>query len=153
MAFTLPDLPYSHDALAPIMSRETLEYHHDKHHQAYVTNHLPGAREPRPASCLGTSCPASGTAVRLQVLRCRGRAGPRAGAVAAGWTFDVELLARAQTRGLVVREVPVRWTNRPGSRFSPVIDGSRPFATSPRCNTGYAAERREPARPAVTLAP
>ncbi len=38
MAFTLPDLPYSHDALAPIMSRETLEYHHDKHHQAYVTN-------------------------------------------------------------------------------------------------------------------
>ncbi len=38
MAFTLPDLPYAHDALAPIMSRETLEYHHDKHHQAYVTN-------------------------------------------------------------------------------------------------------------------
>jgi len=36
MAFTLPDLPYSHDALAPIMSRETLEYHHDKHHRAYV---------------------------------------------------------------------------------------------------------------------
>src|ERR1051325_3884884 len=38
MTFTLPDLPYSHDALAPHMSRETLEYHHDKHHQAYVTN-------------------------------------------------------------------------------------------------------------------
>jgi superoxide dismutase, Fe-Mn family len=30
-------LPYSHDALAPHMSRETLEYHHDKHHNAYVT--------------------------------------------------------------------------------------------------------------------
>ena len=37
MAFTLPDLPYSHDALADGgMSRETLEYHHDKHHKAYV---------------------------------------------------------------------------------------------------------------------
>lgn len=38
MAFTLPDLPYPYDALAPHMSRETLEFHHDKHHQAYVTN-------------------------------------------------------------------------------------------------------------------
>ncbi len=38
MAFTLPELPYSHDALQPYMSRETLEFHHDKHHQAYVTN-------------------------------------------------------------------------------------------------------------------
>lgn len=38
MAFELPDLPYAHDALAPIMSAETLEFHHDKHHQAYVDN-------------------------------------------------------------------------------------------------------------------
>ena len=38
MAFTLPDLPYPHDALHPYMSRETLEYHHDKHHLAYVDN-------------------------------------------------------------------------------------------------------------------
>jgi Fe-Mn family superoxide dismutase len=38
MSFTLPDLPYSYDALAPYMSRETLEYHHDKHHKAYVDN-------------------------------------------------------------------------------------------------------------------
>ena len=36
MSFSLPDLPYAYDALAPYMSRETLEYHHDKHHQAYV---------------------------------------------------------------------------------------------------------------------
>ena len=35
---TLPDLPYAYDALQPFMSTETLEYHHDKHHQAYVTN-------------------------------------------------------------------------------------------------------------------
>lgn len=38
MTFTLKDLPYAKDALAPHMSAETLEYHHDKHHQAYVTN-------------------------------------------------------------------------------------------------------------------
>ena len=39
MAFTLPDLPYDHDALAAKgMSAETLEYHHDLHHNAYVTN-------------------------------------------------------------------------------------------------------------------
>lgn len=38
MSFELPDLPYSYDALAPFMSAETLEFHHDKHHQAYVTN-------------------------------------------------------------------------------------------------------------------
>ena len=38
MSFKLPDLPYSHDALAPYMSKETLEYHHDKHHKAYVDN-------------------------------------------------------------------------------------------------------------------
>ena len=37
MSFTLPDLPYPYDALAPHMSKETLEFHHDKHHQAYVT--------------------------------------------------------------------------------------------------------------------
>ena len=38
MTFTLPTLPYAYDALAPHMSKETLEYHHDKHHQAYVNN-------------------------------------------------------------------------------------------------------------------
>jgi Fe-Mn family superoxide dismutase len=36
MEHSLPPLPYAHDALAPHMSRETLEYHHDKHQQAYV---------------------------------------------------------------------------------------------------------------------
>jgi len=38
MSFSLPELPYSYDALAPYMSRETLEFHHDKHHKAYVDN-------------------------------------------------------------------------------------------------------------------
>jgi len=36
VTFKLPDLPYAHDALAPYMSKETLEFHHDKHHLAYV---------------------------------------------------------------------------------------------------------------------
>lgn len=38
MSFSLPELPYAYDALQPYMSRETLEYHHDKHHLAYVNN-------------------------------------------------------------------------------------------------------------------
>jgi len=37
MAFTLPNLPFPIDGLQPHISRETLEYHHGKHHQAYVT--------------------------------------------------------------------------------------------------------------------
>ncbi|MCI4661767.1 MAG: superoxide dismutase [Neomegalonema sp.] len=39
MAFELPDLPYAHDALAAAgMSEETLKFHHDLHHKAYVDN-------------------------------------------------------------------------------------------------------------------
>src|ERR1700710_1159594 len=38
MEHTLPPLPYAYDALAPHYSKETLEYHHDKHHNAYVVN-------------------------------------------------------------------------------------------------------------------
>lgn len=37
MAFELPALPYALDALAPHISKETLEFHYGKHHQAYVT--------------------------------------------------------------------------------------------------------------------
>jgi Fe-Mn family superoxide dismutase len=38
MTFKLPALPYALDALAPHISKETLEYHYGKHHNAYVTN-------------------------------------------------------------------------------------------------------------------
>jgi Fe-Mn family superoxide dismutase len=38
MTFTLPPLPFAMDALVPHISKETLEYHYGKHHQAYVTN-------------------------------------------------------------------------------------------------------------------
>ena len=37
MPFQLPELPFARDALAPHMSAETLDFHHGKHHQAYVT--------------------------------------------------------------------------------------------------------------------
>ncbi len=38
MAFTLPPLPYAPDALEPHVDAQTMQIHHDKHHQAYVTN-------------------------------------------------------------------------------------------------------------------
>ncbi len=38
MALVLPDLPFAKDALAPVISANTLEFHYGKHHRAYVDN-------------------------------------------------------------------------------------------------------------------
>jgi Fe-Mn family superoxide dismutase len=38
MNFELPKLPYSDEALAPVISKQTIEFHYGKHHQAYITN-------------------------------------------------------------------------------------------------------------------
>jgi len=38
MAIQLPDLPYAKDALAPVISANTIEFHYGKHHRAYVDN-------------------------------------------------------------------------------------------------------------------
>ena len=38
MAYELPPLPYAQDALEPVLTKETLEFHYGKHHQTYVTN-------------------------------------------------------------------------------------------------------------------
>ena len=47
MAFELPKLPYAVDALEPYIDAQTMTIHHDKHHQAYITN-LNGALEKHP---------------------------------------------------------------------------------------------------------
>ncbi len=38
MKFSLPELPYAHNALAPIISEQTISFHYGKHHQTYVNN-------------------------------------------------------------------------------------------------------------------
>lgn len=38
MAFELPKLPYAYNALEPVISKQTLRFHHDEHHAAYVNN-------------------------------------------------------------------------------------------------------------------
>ena len=47
MAHELPQLPYRHDALEPYIDEQTMHLHHEKHHQAYVTN-LNNALEKHP---------------------------------------------------------------------------------------------------------
>ena len=50
--FELAPLPYAYDALMPVLSRETLEYHHDRHHRAYVdkVNELIQDKDVKPES-------------------------------------------------------------------------------------------------------
>ena len=47
MAYELPALPYAYNALEPYIDEATMKLHHDKHHQAYVTN-LNGALDKHP---------------------------------------------------------------------------------------------------------
>jgi Fe-Mn family superoxide dismutase len=73
MAFTLPPLPYAHDALEPIIDKMTMEIHHGKHHNAYVTN-LNKALESAPdlagksvEDLLANNCAAVPEAIRTAV--------------------------------------------------------------------------------------
>ena len=52
MAFTLPDLPYAKDAFGDLLSVESFDYHHGKHHKAYVdkANELLGAKDKQPGT-------------------------------------------------------------------------------------------------------
>ena len=73
MPFTLPALPYAPDALEPHIDKMTMEIHHGKHHNAYVTN-LNKALESAPALASKTYRRATG-----QQLRDRARKHPHGG--------------------------------------------------------------------------
>jgi superoxide dismutase, Fe-Mn family len=73
MPFTLPALPYAHDALEPHIDKTTMEIHHGKHHNAYITN-LNKALESAPAlasksleELLANNCGAVPEAIRTAV--------------------------------------------------------------------------------------
>ncbi|MEU7527652.1 dolichyl-phosphate beta-glucosyltransferase [Saccharothrix sp. NPDC042600] len=60
----------------------------------------------------------------------------------AGFSFDVEVLARAQRLGAVIEEVPVRWIDVPGSTFAPLRHGLRSFTDLRRVRAVLAGEPR-----------
>ena len=70
MAFKLPELPYAYDALAPHMSAETLQFHHDKHHLAYVDNgnKFAGAGTKYDGQSIEAICKAAFTAKDMPVV-------------------------------------------------------------------------------------
>jgi dolichyl-phosphate beta-glucosyltransferase len=67
-----------------------------------------------------------------------------------GFAFDVELLARAQRMGAVIRELPVSWKDMPGSTFHPMRDGYRSFAALATIRMALAVEQRPVAAPVRT---
>jgi glycosyltransferase involved in cell wall biosynthesis len=67
-----------------------------------------------------------------------------------GWAFDVELLARAQRIGAMIVELPVSWTDMPGSTFSPMRDGYRSFAALARIRAILGTEKPPRAAPVMT---
>jgi Fe-Mn family superoxide dismutase len=94
MSLALPNLPYAYDALAPHISKETLELHHGKHHRAYVENVkklvkdtklagfsleslvLEAARDPSLRALLNNAAQAWNHAFLWQSLRPAGGAAP-----------------------------------------------------------------------------
>jgi dolichyl-phosphate beta-glucosyltransferase len=66
-----------------------------------------------------------------------------------GWAFDVELLARAQRIGAMIVELPISWTDVPGSTFRPVRDGYRSFAALARIRAILGAEKAPAAAPVL----
>ena len=109
MAFTLPTLPYAHDALEPYIDKTTMEIHHGKHHQAYVTN-LNKALESAP-ELAGKSLEellANGVAFPSVVVSAR--AGETLPGVPRAWETPVPLLPPGLTFYLQHASATERWT-------------------------------------------
>jgi Fe-Mn family superoxide dismutase len=64
MAYELPKLPYAYDALVPHIDAKTMEIHHGKHHQAYITN-ANNLLKDHPPSPRSTSTPSSPTSRKV----------------------------------------------------------------------------------------
>jgi len=83
-----------------------------------------------------------GAAVRAGLLAAGGVVPPLFGPlVAAGFAFDVEVLARADRLGMVVTEVPIVWHHVEGSRLSPLRDGVKTFREAWRVRRVLNSER------------
>jgi Fe-Mn family superoxide dismutase len=68
--FSLPDLPYDYGALVPAISGEIMQLHHQKHHQAYITNYNKALKQLQDAVAKGSST----TVVKLQsAIKFNGR--------------------------------------------------------------------------------
>ena len=102
MAYSVPPLPYAFDALEPHIDAQTMEIHHDKHHQAYVTTPTRRSRapsgptsrsrspaEPRLAARRQAGPPSATTAAATTTTRCSGsRCRPAAGGEPVGALGD-----------------------------------------------------------------
>ena len=137
MSLTLPNLPYAYDALAPHISKETLELHHGKHHRAYVENVkklvkdtklagfsleslvLEAARDPSLKTLLNNAAQAWNHAFQWQSLRPAGGAAP-AGPIAERIHADFGSHER------LVERLSVAATSQFGSGWAwLVLDGAR----------------------------
>lgn len=71
-------------------------------------------------SILGLKMSDTQCGFKLMTREAANRVIPRC--TVAGWAFDVELVALCQSAGIVIKEIPVEWREKPGSKLSPLRD-------------------------------